>query len=227
MNVLELLQNILPLRALEASRQKEVPVEQPFAVLPFYPSMRYIDRKWAPESSLTTEGVNHIAAARRLAEKTKVLTPELGEHLLPIAMVEGYGAEMGVRQDQAFYASRRFRDALSKMGLVEGEDYISVYLKGEKHYMPASNYKKPENSPRMAAAILGEKASVARDKGDITAEAAIKRYNGSGSGTEDVYGQPVPADVNVYWEKVKEASQMLRHPRNAAFTKHFNTRYSQ
>lgn len=191
--------------------------------LPFWPSDRHVKFSQAPEQTLNTNAVASIAAARRLAEETGVLTPELGDHLLPIAMVEGWGTGMGVRGDQGFYASRRFLGALEKMGLKENEDYRTYYKKGEKFIMPGGG--KEENMPRMAAVILGEKASLKHVKGDLLE--AIKAYNGKGKATEYVYGDAVPADVDVYLAKVQAARRLLDHPLNAKFNAHFMKEYGQ
>lgn len=88
----------------------------PTQPIPLYPSSRYVDpdKPLAPEKTLTYNDVAGIAAARKIAEKNGVLTPELGEHLLPMAMVEGRGGNFGVKTDNQFYAKpstvKRFKD---------------------------------------------------------------------------------------------------------------------
>jgi hypothetical protein len=195
--------------------------------VPFYPSQRHVALDWEPEKSISTDALTKIADAQKRAEKTGVLTPELGKHLLPIAMVEGWGEGMGVKDTNAFYASRRFVDSLSKMGLEEGVDYTKTLVKGEPHIIPNP---RGGNAPALAAAILGEKAKL---KGVSTVADAIKRYNGKGKAVEEE-GNPgdpdytrTPADVNVYWKKVQEAKRMLEHPANAPFVEAFNRRYQQ
>ena len=207
-------------------QKEELPVEPPperpaKTVLPFYPSERHIKYNQAPEKSLTTDTVESIAKARRLAEETGVLTPELGEHLLPIAMTEGWGAGMGIKGDNAFYASRRLKDSLAKMGLEDGTDYTTSYVKGEPHISPIPT---DDNGPRLAAVILGEKSKL---KGIKTVEDAVKRYNGKGKAMEEYYGATVPADVNVYWKKVSESKRLLDHPINAPLRKHFSSVYGK
>ncbi len=193
---------------------------QPPKSLPFYPSDRHIKYNQAPEKSLTYDDVEAIAKARRQAEEAGVLTPELGEHLLPIAMTEGWGGKMGVvGGGKGFYASQRFRSALDKMGLEEGKDYSSYFMKGEKYISPI------EGSPAMAAVILGEKAKLKQAGG--TLEGAVKSYNGKGKAMEEYDGKLVPADVDVYWKKVSEAARLLQHPLNAGLVKHFNSVYQQ
>lgn len=208
----------------QATMQAEPELPPP---VPFYPSARHIERDWAPEKSIDEISLTKIADARRLAEKTGVLTPELGAHLLPMAMVEGWGEGMGVKDTNAFYASRRFQSALDKMGLKEGADYNKTLINGEPHIMP---YPKGGNGPALAAVILGEKAKL---RGDPSIEGAIKRYNGAGKAIEeegnpgDLHYTRTPADVNVYWKKVQEAKRMLEHPSNAPFVAAFNARYGK
>ena len=202
-----------------ATPPMEPPNSTGWQPVPYYPAMKYVDKGWPAEQKLTQEGLSSIAAARRQAEAGGVLSPELGDMLLPIAMTEGWGQGMGVKDTNAFYASPRFKESLRVMKLEEGRDYQTTYVKGAKHFIPMPT---DENGPRLAAAILGEKAKL---KGVKTVEDAIKRYNGKGKATEDYYGETVPADVNVYWKKVSEAKKMLAHPHNAALVKHYDTAY--
>ena len=202
----------------ELLRRQHMATDEESPTLPFHPSDRSLRR--APESSLTQEHVTSIARARRLAEKHGILTPELGDHLLPMAMVEGWGPTMGVRNDNAFYASPRLKKMAEQMGLKNDKDYITTYVKGEPHIIPQPN---SENGPYWAATLLGEKS---RLKGVLGTDDAIRRYNGKGKALEDTGGQLVPADVEVYLGKVRKARELLAHPKNAAISKHFNTEYS-
>lgn len=204
-----------------ASVPEEAPPPKP---LPFYPSRRYIEKGQTPETSLTEDAVTSIAQARKLAETSGVLSPDLGAMLLPIAMTEGWGTGMGVKsgEENSFYASPRFKAALKNMGLEEYKDVTPIVIRGEKHYIPEP---RSGNEAKMAAVILGEKAAVARARGDTTIEGAVKRYNGKGSSWERYYGANVPANVNTYWKKVQEAHQLLEHPMNAPFVSHFNSIY--
>lgn len=192
--------------------------------LPFYPSERYIKYNRAPETSLTDQHVSAIAKAAKMAENTGTLSPELSKYLLPIAMTEGWGGNMGVLQSDknAFYASKRFQRFAENMGLKEGDDLTPIYVKGEKHYVPNQN---AENGPRLAAAILAEKAAQARQRGDSSVDTAIMRYNGKGKATEEYYGELVPADTAVYLRKVKEAERLLQHPVNADIWGHYQKEY--
>lgn len=188
--------------------------------LPFYPNNDYIKYNRAPEKTLTTAAVAAIAAARKRAEETGVLTPELGEHLLPMAMVEGENDRIGIIPGREnFYASRRMLKALENMGLEEGKDYISNYHNGEKHVRIMNA------NPAMAAVILGEKAQLKRVGGDL--EKAIKAYNGKGKGTERFITGDIPADVDVYWDKVQKAKQTLDHPLNYKIKNHYTKAYQK
>ena len=191
------------------------------ATLSFHPSD--LSLKQAPEKSLTAKEVTSIASARRLAESQGVLTPELGEYLLPLAMIEGWGPTMGVRNDNAFYASTRFKKMMGQMGLKK-EDYTLTKIKGEPHIYPIVT---TENGPRWAATVLGEKS---RLKGVVTTEDAVKRYNGKGTATEYMgydNTEPVPANVGVYWKKIQKAQELLEHPKNSSIYNHFNSEYGR
>jgi len=192
--------------------------------VPFYPSDRHVKYNLAPERSLDTLAVSEIARVRKLAEERGVLSKELGEQLLPMAMVEGWGSGMGVKGGNKFYASQRFRNALEKLDLKEETDYMPVWIKGDKHFelLPTD-----ENAPRLAAAILAEKAAITRKRGQEDVEAAVKAYNGKGKSTEMWNGQAIPADVDVYWKKVTEAARLLAHPLNKRLHEHYTREYSK
>lgn len=200
--------------------------------LMYYPSQYSIDKGQKGESLLNRRNVAAIAEARRLAESSGILTPELGEHLLPIAMTEGWGQGMGVKSEpkNAFYASRRFNDIINKMGLKPGVDFNDLYIpkkqkdgsmRDELHYEPVVN---DTNGPRMAAAILAEKSQL---QGVKTYEDAIKRYNGKKPGWEEYQGERIWADPVHYLKKVKEANTALAHPKNAAIRDYYNSVYNK
>ncbi len=196
------------------------PTEEKPEPVPFYPSDAYVKYNRAPEKTLSNMDISAIAAARKKAEETGVLSPELGEHLLPIAMVEGWGKKMGVLTGgQGFYASRRLMKSLEQMGLEEDKDYVTHYIKGDKHVSPL------QASPAFAAVILGEKAALKHVGGDV--EKALKAYNGSGRAIEKVDGRETPADVDVYLGKVKAARRLLDHPLNEKIRTHFQREYSK
>lgn len=200
--------------------KEEKPVEyDEDQVIGFYPRQKYLDNNWAPESRLSSHELTAIAKARKLAETTGVLTPEQGEKLLPIAMVENWGLGMGIKDTNNFYASQRFRKDMERLGLEAGKDLMPSYIKGELHYAPNVT---DANGPRLAALILAEKSKL---KGVNSLDDAIRRYNGKGKATEHYYGTAVPADVEEYLRKVNEAHTMLPHPKNAPFLTHYNTAY--
>jgi hypothetical protein len=118
---------------------------------------------------------------------------------------------------------------MNKMGLEEEKDFVPVYIKGEKHYMPAiRDSERWTKGPKVAAVILAEKAAAARARGNDSVEHAIKRYNGKGSAMEEIgYGEFQQADVNQYWKKIQEAKILLGHPKNAALRDYYNSRYEQ
>ena len=193
------------------------------ATLPFHPSD--LSLRQDPEKTLNAREVTAIARARRLAESQGVLTPELGEYLLPMAMTEGEGGGIGIIEgNERFYASKRFKSYLDKMGMKEGEDYTKVTHKGEPHF------KIDSANPAMAAVILGEKSRLRQAGG--TVEGAIKGYNGRGKALErgaNAQGVDIeiPADVELYLKKVQKAKELLEHPKNSSIYNHFNGEYGR
>jgi hypothetical protein len=201
-----------PLMQLRAPQEQAV--EAPSPAVPFYPNARYLQKKWAPEQSLTLQDLSAIARASQTAGEQGVLSKELLEYVLPIAMVEGRGAGMGVLMDQPRYASRRFTETLQKMGLQEGEDYEKISHRGEPHY----RFLGDGYDPRRALAVLAEKAAVAQAKGSTRPEDVVKLYNGRGRAVEELgNGRWQQADVNTYWSKVQAALHALAFPENAKF----------
>lgn len=212
----------------------------PLSPLPYYPAPHYMEHNLAPETSLSYDAVTALAKARRLAESKGVLTPDLGEHLLPMAMVEGHGGGFGIVHPTSdtdtsvgFYAKPETTARFKKMGLSIANESdlaqtgISANLllrkdaKGDKFYVPGDNDN--ESGARLMAAVLADKAALKKSGG--TVEGAVKLYNGRGRATEQADGQTVPADANTYWAKVQAAKAMLLHERNAPLMQHFYKTY--
>ena len=176
--------------------------------VPFSPSQKYIDERSKQEQSLTGEDIASIAAAHKRAVDKGVLSPELANFLLPMSMIEGRGSDLGVKTGKkadvdpsvGFYASQRFKNSLSEMGLEEGKDYFTyraVDKLDKKRRM--QNYIQPlQGSPAMSAAILGEKAKLEIAGG--TVKGAIKAYNGNGTAIEYVDGKPILSSVRDAFE---------------------------
>lgn len=93
--------------------------------LPHYPSSRYVEKGLAPESkNMSYEDVTALAKARKLAETSGVLTPELGQHMLPMAMVEGRSGNYGINANQLF-ANPKTIERFKKMGFdVQDEEEL-------------------------------------------------------------------------------------------------------
>ncbi len=204
----------------------------PFEPVLFSPSQKYINEGLEQERTLTGEDIASIAAAHKRAVERGVLSPQLAEHLLPMAMVEGWGSALGVRTggkveidpDVGFYASQRFKHSLSEMGLEEGKDYFTYQAKDKTNKM--QNYIQPlQGSAAMSAAILGEKSKLKVAGG--TLEGALKAYNGKGKATEYVLGDPVPADTKKYLAKVLEAKRLLAHEANAKIRNYYGREFSK
>lgn len=201
---------------------EEMEPVNPDLSIPFSPSQRYIDEGSKQEESLNGYDVDSIAAAHKRAVDRGVLSPELAKYLLPMSMVEGRGADMGVKTGKktdidpsvGFYASQRFKHSLSEMGMEEGVDYFTYRAVDKLDKMrKMQTYIQPiGGSPAMAAVILGEKAQLKIAGG--TLEGAIKAYNGNGTAIEYIDGKPIPADAKRYLAKVLEAEKLLAHPDN-------------
>ena len=205
--------------------------------LSFIPSLNYLNpsKPKAPEQSINRGAAADIASAQRQAENTGVLTKELGQYFPAIAMTEGWGSGMGVKMgttDNALYTSQRTKNALAKMDLKEGQDFIVVDVRNKTdgkiypHYI-ASDDISSANLSKLAAVYLGEAAKVRAARGDLSPAGAIEKYNGKGTATEIVYGMPVPANSKTYVKKVMEAFDLRNHPTNAEFYKHYNSVYKR
>ena len=218
-------------------RQKPSLGYTPSEPLSYFPNASYLDslKPKAPERRIDKGGAASIASAQQQAENTGVLTKELGQYFPAMAMTEGWGPNMGVKMgttSNALYTSQRTRDALAKMNLQEGKDFIVVDVRSKKdgkmypHYIASSDIS-PENMPKLAAVYLGEAAKVRAARGDFSSAGAIEKYNGSGTATEIVNGQKVPANSKAYVKKVMEAFELRNHPANAEFYKHYNSIYKR
>lgn len=85
--------------------------------LPHYPQKRYVEKNLAPELNLTYQDVTDLAEARRAAEASGVLPRELGEHMLPMAMVEGRQGNFGINDGNGFRATPAVLARAKKLGL--------------------------------------------------------------------------------------------------------------
>jgi hypothetical protein len=217
-------------------RQKPSLGYDPDEPLSFVPNLSYLDprKPKAPERSIDRGGAASIANAQRQAENSGVLPLALSQYFPAIAMTEGWGPNMGLKlgtTDNALYTSQRTKDALAKMNLQEGKDFIVVDVRGKDgkmypHYMPSLDIS-TENMPKLAAVYLGEAAKVRAAKGDLSPAGAIEKYNGKGTATEIIDGKRVPANSKAYVKKVMEAFDLRNHPTNAEFYKHYNSIYKR
>jgi len=222
---------------IQPMRQKPGLGYDPDEPLSFVPNLSYLDprKPKAPERSIDKGGAAFIANAQRQAENSGVLPLALSQYFPAMAMTEGWGANMGLKlgtTDNALYTSQRTKDALAKMNLREGKDFIVVDVRSKKdgkmypHYMPSLDIS-TENMPKLAAVYLGEAAKVRAARGDLSPAGAIEKYNGSGTATEIINGQKVPADSKAHVKKVMEAFDLRDHPANAEFYKHYNSVYKR
>lgn len=84
--------------------------------VPHYPSQRYVDKNLAPEKTLTHDDVWQLAKARQTAEQKGLFGPDLGQYMLPMAMVEGRSGNFGMNSN-AIYDKPSFRKILASMGV--------------------------------------------------------------------------------------------------------------
>jgi hypothetical protein len=99
----------------------------------------------------------------------------------------------------------------------KGDKYLVLNSQWTMHERP--NERSEVRAARIMAAVLSEKASLKDVK---SPDDAIKRYNGRGKSVEYLHGDVVPADVDVYLSKVKEAGELLKHPKNAPLSEYLN-----
>ena len=217
--------------------QESGPGYDPEEPLSFIPRLDYVDlnKPKVPERTIDRGAAAFIAGAQRQAEAAGVLTKELGQYFPAIAMTEGWGSNMGLKLgtiDNALYTSQRTKDALAKMNLQEGKDFIVVDVRNRTdgkmypHYIPNADISR-ENMPKLAAVYLGEAAKVRAARGDLSPAGAIEKYNGKGRATEIIDGKRVPANSKAYVKKVMETFDLRNHPANAEFYKHYNSIYKR
>lgn len=215
------------LRLVDPSGAKYPMPPPPDAGVPVYPSQRYIEKNWAPEKKLRFRDIEALGRARRQAEQTGVLAPDLAENMLPMAITEGRGGNYGILQNSAFYAKPATVDRFKKMGLETDGAFAPLAFQdipGKGKHIGPSGFQAGNSDvyARIMAAIMGEKAALV-PKGDT--DAAVKRYNGKGRAIEDVDGVKQRADVDAYLSKVKQAREMLAHPKNKLLLDYFNSSY--
>ena len=208
---------------------KEKQGPNPDDAIPHYPSSRHVEKNLAPEHTLRYRDIAALANARRQAEETGVLDPKLAEYMLPMAMVEGRSGNFGILQDNRFYAHPRTLDRFRRMGLAMEGPMAPLAIKDipgkGRHIGPSAKMEgNSDTYAKMMAAIMAEKAALV-PAGNL--DEAVKRYNGRGRAIEYVDDQPQQADVNTYLAKVKDALQMLSHPKNKPLFDHFNAVYQR
>jgi hypothetical protein len=128
-----------------AEASKPAPVIDPNASLPHYPASRYVEKNLAPEKTLTYGDVSAIARAQKLAEQKGVLTPEVAQHMLPMAMVEGRSGNFGILSENGFNPTpttlKRFKD----MGLSVTDWRDPAEYASRRYDVATSNGMTPDN----------------------------------------------------------------------------------
>jgi len=202
--------------------------------LPYYPSSGYLSKKWAPKK-MGVEDLTALARARRLAEEKGVITREMGEFTLPMAIEEYWRGGFGVRTDTALYAKPSTIKRFTDMGLLGGDDPVVMYKnipgKGKHIVLNREANLSPDNMAKMMMAVFGDRAALAdvrkNDDGTPFVDDAIMRYNGRGRGTEILYGERIPANVREYLRRVKEVSDMRGHPGNKQLMDVYSNIYNE
>jgi len=94
----------------------------PKKTIPFSPSYKYTDRNWKQES-MPEDDIKAIAASHRTAVSSGLLPKELGDYLLPIAMVENRPGNMGINPgDYSYSSSRMKRLGQAELTAIDMED---------------------------------------------------------------------------------------------------------
>lgn len=107
---------------------------------PYYPQKRYVEKGLAPETALNSADFIEVSMAARRAVENGVLTPELAKYMVPMAMVEGWSGNYGIRGDMALYASKENIDRFQRMG-------ITVRDESEEKDLPVPEHREPTLTP--------------------------------------------------------------------------------
>lgn len=181
--------------------------------LPYVPSMRYVEKNLKPESELKVYDFVALRLAAKHAIEQGVLSKELADKMLPMAMVEGRsGTKIGGfgLNDPKFYAKPETIDRFRKMGLsvfdttaetmkdrakggpiysdTPASDMIIATIPGKqgKFLMMNDDTDIMANpSPMRQARIMAAVlAEKASLKGANTVDDAVKLFNGRGKSTQ-------------------------------------------
>lgn len=208
-------------------------------LLNYYPSEKYIRKNWAPEQ-IGQGNIEPLAKAQKMAVAKGLLSPQLANAMLPIALVEGNG-NYGIVDGRYGYPPNPKRDKmLADMGL-RVIDYDGQTSNGgipsvaamvtskptklpdfstfDLYRMKNQGYWVPSGVPsenyysimaRLMPVVLAEKAALYGENN------AIERWNGKGKAVEDNgWDDEQKADSKYHKGKVEEMIRMLNHPLNA------------
>lgn len=205
--------------ALQAATNNTPPISSPREAIPYFPSQRYVDKKLAPEIKLGVDDWSSLAQAQKLAVDKGVLHPSLAAVIPAMAMVEGHPRNYGVKGDIGFYPSPATVDIFNKMGFKVNKDFTIATESNPdpltREDIPTVKMLRLTSSARDEPAKLMTTILAIKARGAESDDAAIKLYNGKGKATELVDNVKVPANVDTYLKKVREAEAMLEHPANS------------
>lgn len=195
----------------------------------------YVKENKAPEKNITPRDLKLVATEFQNAVKEGAIPASFAPYLLPMLMTEGHPSNFGVRQDDAAqeYANARNRALYEKLGLKtrtgkEGNadiviaDYIDKKGKNRGPHLLLDD--SPDDAAVRNAKLMMAKLATRVAKHGEDPEKVIKGYNGKGKALEDVgYGQKVPADVKVHWDRIQQQKAILEHVANTSMREYFKS----
>jgi hypothetical protein len=174
--------------------------------VPFYPRASYLAKNWKPEQ-FNTEYLGQLARAQALARQQNVLSPELANMFLPLALVENRH-DFGVNVPLSGPGKDPYAELALKMQVtpVQSDGLYYIYADRRLPGEDENNQAMSDETARLAAMALSVKGR------GLTPEQAVERWNGRGI-SRDAKGKVV-ADASNHRAKVMEMREMLKHPSN-------------
>jgi hypothetical protein len=163
-------------------------------VIPFYPSKKYLEKNWAPETGITQMQVEALAHANQIARQNGLMSDKLADKMLPTLLVEEHS---GINNWE-YPDKPKYQNILSKAGLPTTKED----LYNSQNF--STDYDRELYKAKMMHALMAAKAEQYGDN------LAIERWNGKG---RSIYRGEL-ADAENHARKVAEMEQMLQHPVN-------------
>jgi hypothetical protein len=190
-------------------------------VVPYYPSVRHIEKNLAPELGITRAQIEALAQANAEATKNKLMSPALLNKMLPTLLIEGASGTRG----WGYPDTKPYRDILTKAGLPPTVEEIHKLIAANTDDESArenlsgkfkfSNYDNDLITAKMMHAVMAAKAL---NYGD---DLAIERWNGVGTAKGGW------ADAKNHARKVEELTALMNHPKNKELMSTWNSLLEQ